>query len=317
MIKVFENLEPKDLLNAGLVCRRWCEITQFYKFNKKFQLHFECCTFADNCYPIKKFLKCSRFFPNLKFTNVKFVPQNDYFWSIYGDVIESLNFNSCSIMKSDLFKIFRCAQFLKSLTIVRCDDLFKSWNLIKKVKQLNLDLPYLKEITIQETSLLSKTVMDIIFLMAPNLTSINLSNCLETTSSRDRVLILDTLIEYISTRPAKIKVLNLLNTPIDDMFLERLAGIENLILRELRLTFNGTIGADNKSGLISLLRKQPNLEILDLTDSRGLTNMCVMEVCKNIKNLKQLILNKCWMINDAAVKEVNRLQNLEVIMIIM
>lgn len=262
--------------------------------------------------PNQKFLKCSRFFPNLKFTNVKFVPQNDYFWSIYGDVIESLNFNSCIIMKSDLFKIFRCAQFLKSLTIVRCDDLFKSWNLIKKVKQLNLDLPYLKEITIQETSLLSKTVMDIIFLMAPNLTSINLSNCLETTSSRDRVLILDTLIEYISTRPAKIKVLNLLNTPIDDMFLERLAGIENLILRELRLTFNGTIGADNKSGLISLLRKQPNLEILDLTDSRGLTNMCVMEVCKNIKNLKQLILNKCWMINDAAVREVNRLQNLEV-----
>lgn len=300
-------------MNASQVCQRWMEASTFYKFNRKFQLNFESITFTDNSYPMNRFMKCSRFFPNFKFVNVKFSPKNDEFWSFYGDVVESLIFNSCFIKKDDLFRILRKTPFLQNLSIMTCQELFKSWSLVKKVKHASLSLNYLVEFAIHDTSLLTKVILDFLFLVAPKLKHINIVNCLESSSSRDRVLVMDSLIEHISFKPQQIKTLNLINTVIDDMFLEGLAKIESLELSELRLTFNGTIGADNKSPLILLLRNQPNLEVLDFTESRGLTNLCVMEICKNLKKIKQLILNKCWMVNDAGVKEVSRLENLEVL----
>lgn len=306
-------MNTRDLLTVGLVCKRWCEATQYYELPKKTLLHFSIFRFTDNSYPIDRFLNCTRFFPNLKFSIVKFVPKNDLFWSFYGDIIEELTFNSCIINKPEFLRIIRNTRFLRSLTIVRCEDLYRSWSIVKNIKQVKLRFKYLKTLSIQETSTLTKSILDFLFVSAPNLTSITLSSCFGNTKPRDRALMFNSLVDYLVSRAHQIKSLNLLNTHTDDLFLEQLSRIKNFQLDELHLSFNGTISANfNKTGLIMLFQNQKNLKFLDLTDSKGLTNQCLTEICNNMKSLKKLKLNRCWMINDVGLKEVNRLLHLEV-----
>lgn len=313
LIQIFDNLNARDLLTAGLVCKRWLEATQYMGLTRKIKLHFQIFKFTDNAYPINRFLQSTRFFPNMKFSIVQFSPKNEVFWSQYGEGVENLAFNSCIIYKSEFLKILKNTPYLRSLEIVRCEDLYKSWTVVKKLSQVKLRFKLLEQLSIQETSMLTKPIFDFMLLAAPNLTSITIANCLGNSKARDRVLVLESLIEYITSRSKQIKQLNLVNTPTDEMFLVKLAKINDLELNELHLTFNGTIGIDyNKSGIIMLLRKQKNLQILDLTDSKGLTNFCMIEICKTMKGLKNLILNKCWMINDVGLREVSKLLNLEV-----
>jgi hypothetical protein len=259
-------------------------------------------------------MNSNRFFPNMKFSIVQFSPKNELFWTDYGEVVENLTFNSCIIMKPEFLKILKNTPYLKTLSIIRCEDLYKSWTVVKKLSQVKLRFKYMQQLSIQETSMLTKPIFDFMLLAAPNLTSITIENCLGNSKARDRVMVLESLIAYITEKSKQIKQLNLVNTPTDDLFLEKLANIKDLELNELHLTFNGTIGINqNKSGIVMLLRKQKNLEFLDLTDSRGLTNFCLMEICRTMKGLKKLVLKKCWMINDCGLKEVNKLLHLEVI----
>lgn len=297
----------------SLVCRRFNEATQYYKLTRKTLLHFSIFRFTDNSYPMDRFLNCSRFFPNLKFSIVKFVPKNDMFWTFYGDVIEELSFNSCIINKPEFLRIIRYTPYLRSLTIVRCEDLYRSWSVVKRLKQVKLRFRFMKTLSIQETSTLTKPILDFLFFSAPNLTSITLANCFGNTKPRDRALMFNSLIDYLKTNAKQIKSLNLLNTYTDDLFLEQLATIKDFELDELHISFNGTISANfHKAGIIMLFRNQKKLKILNLTDSKGLTNLCLTEICNNMKSLKKLMLNRCWMINDIGMKDVCRLPLLEV-----
>lgn len=177
-----------------------------------------------------------------------------------------------------------------------------------------MKFPQLKSLKIYETSLLSKPIFNFMTASMPNLTSLTLSNCFGNTPAKDRVEILDSIIEFIIKRAKHVKILNLLYTQTDDMFLEKLAEIDNLSLDELRLTFNGVVSTVvKKCGILMLVRKQKDLKILDLTDSKTFSNLCLMEVCKHMSKLKKLILSKCWLINDVGLREVNRLLYLEVL----
>lgn len=296
-----------------MVCRQWMEASQYFRLMRKILLHFQIFKYSDTAYPMNRFLNCSRCFTNIKFSIVKFAPRNDSFWMDYGDTVEELTFNSCLINKSEFLHIIRLCPFLTSLSIFRCDDLYKTWSVVKKLSQVRSKFPQMKTLSIQETSLMTKAIFNFMLTSAPNLTSITVSNCFGNTKPRDRALILDSLIEYVASRAEQVKVLNLVNTPTDELFLQKLADISKLKLRELRFTFNGVVATIGKSGVVTLLRNQTDLKILDVTESKGLSNFCLMEICKYMTSLKKLILNKCWLINDAGLKEVGRLQHLEVL----
>lgn len=296
-----------------MVCRQWMEASQYFRLMRKILLHFQIFKYSDTAYPMNRFLNCSRCFPNIKFSIVKFAPRNDNFWMDYGDTVEELTFNSCLINKPEFLHIVRLCPFLKSLSIVRCDDLYKSWSVVKKLSQVRLKFQQMETLSIQETSLMTKAILNFMLTSMQNLTSITVSNCFSNTKPRDRAQILDSLIEYVSGRAEQIKVLNLVNTPTDELFLEKLADIKRLKLRELRFTFNGVVATIGKSGVVTLLRNQTDLKILDVTESKGLSNFCLMEICKNMTGLKKLILNKCWLINDVGLREVGRLLQLEVL----
>lgn len=296
---------------AGLVCRRWCEATQYYKLTRKVLLHLQTFKYCDADYPMNRFANCSRWFPNVKFTIVKFTPKNDFYWLEYGDRVEELTFNSCMINKPEFLRIIRTTCNLQALTIVRCEDLYKTWKVVKK--NHSLLFPFLTKIEFEESSLLKMDIFNFMMASAPNLTSLTLANCFTLSKPKDRSDILDAIIIYLKEKACQIKILNLVNTLTDDMFLEKMSKIDDLKLVEFHLTFNGLVSPDLKSGIIMLIRKQVDLEILDLTDSKGLTNFCLMEICRYMKRLKKLILNKCWMVNDVGLREVNKLLHLEVL----
>lgn len=133
--------------------------------------------------------------------------------------------------------------------------------------------------------------------------------------ARDRAELLDAIIDFISRRSQQIKKLNLLNTQTDDLFLEKLSVNDTLSLDELRLSFNGVISMipNKKCGVMDLFKRQKGLKVLDLTDSKALSNNCLMEICKNMDNLEVLILKRCWLINDVGLGEIKKLQKLEVL----
>ncbi|CAO1419621.1 unnamed protein product [Diamesa serratosioi] len=229
----------------------------------------------------------------------------------YGEIIENLSFNSCIINKVEFLRILRSTPHLHALEVTHCDDLYKSWTISKKVSQPKFQLPFVTEFKIQGTSLVSKEIFESIVSLLPNISSLTLDNCLHDSTVKERVQFLNTLIKFLTSQASLITSLNLIQTPVDEIFLEQLSMVIDLKLKEFHLTFNGVISP--KSGMTVLLRKQINLQVLDLTDSKGLTNSCMVEICKNMPNLKELILNKCWQINDGGLREVNNLTKLEIL----
>lgn len=262
---------------------------------------------------MNRFLNCTRFYPNIKFSIVKFQPKHDFFWMENGDMIEELTFNSCMINKPEFLHIIRLCPCLNMLSITRCDDLYRSWSVVKRTSQVRMTFHQMKTLSIKETSLITKPIFDFLVRSSPNLTSITLTNCFAFTRPQDRVQVLDSLVHFVSLHPEQIKVLNLVYTPIDEQFLLKLAEIEKLRLTELRFTFNGVVATIGKSGILTLLRNQKDVKILDVSDSKGLSNFCLTEICKNMTDLRKLILTKCWMINDGGLKDVSRLSRLEVL----
>lgn len=262
---------------------------------------------------MNRFLDATRCFPNIKFTIVKFAPNNDHFWMEFGEGIEELTFNSCLINKSEFLHVIRQCPNLRALNITRCDDLYKSWLVVKKLSQVKMKFPKMKSLAIQDTSLLTKPIFNFMVNSVPNLTSLSLANCFGNMRPRERCELLDSIANCVKRNPKQFKVLNLVNTYVDEMFLLKLADIIDLKLQELRFTFNGVVSTLGRSGVLTLLQNQTELRLLDVTDSKGFSNFCLMESCKNAKNLKTLILSKCWLINDAGLKEVSRLQNLEIL----
>lgn len=230
-----------------------------------------------------------------------------------GDMLEELTFNSCMINKTEFLNIIRSCPYLNLLSITRCEDLYRSWSVVKRLSQVRMKFHQMKTLSIRETSLMTKEIFDFLVRSAPNLKSITLANCFANTSPKDRTQVLDSLVHFISTRPEQIKALNLLNTPIDEQFLLKLGEIANLRLHELQFTFNGVVSTLGKSGILTLLRNQRDVKILDVSNSKGLSNFCLTEICRNMSDLRKLILTNCWMVNDGGLKDVSRLAHLEVL----
>lgn len=289
------------------------EATQYFRLMRKILLHFQVFKYDEKAYPMNRFLRCSRLFPNIKFSIVRFTPKNDFFWIDFGEAVEELTFNSCFINKPEFLHIIRLCPHLRTLNVTRCEDLFKSWTVVKKLSQVKKKFPGMKTLSICETSLMTKQIFEFLVASAPNLTSLTLANCFGDAIQKDRIAVMDSLIDFVSGRPEQIKVLNISNTQVDEIFLNKLADVKRLRLHELRFTFNGVVATIGRSGVVELLRNQRDVKVLDVSDSKSLSNYCLTEICRNMSDLRKLIIARCWMINDAGLREVNSLPNLEVL----
>lgn len=145
---------------------------------------------------------------------------------------------------------------------------------------------------------------------APNLREIDLSFCMGKLSGTERNQLLDHFIFYLKGYGETIKLINLRQTQTDDYFLHQLSQVRCLKLKSLAITFNGCT-SNRKFGIIPLINSQDELETLDIQESPAVEESLMAEICKNLKNLRNLNLRKCTHVTDYCLRELCKCEHLE------
>ncbi|XP_035892025.1 F-box/LRR-repeat protein 7-like [Anopheles stephensi] len=313
LIHLFQYLNPSDRSAAALVCRSWYDAFRYIKFQRAVRLHIHDIEFVDNGHPLKGLMTSFRYFTDVCITKVVFGNKSE-FWSEFGDGIEELTFDNCVIWKHKLASILKYLPRLRRLNLFNCPDLFKTWKLIENTTVTwNLVMPELTHLSLARNNRFLEHHFDYLVQLAPNLDSIDVSECFSSIEARQRVLMLNHILDFVRTSRNRLRHLILCGTPIDNVFLRGLADIRGLSLRSLGLMVCEKIPT-SEPGIIDLLRAQSALTHLDLSKSLALNDYALIQISHSIPQLETLILNRCWMITDygiTAIKSLVRLRHID------
>jgi F-box and leucine-rich repeat protein 9 len=94
--------------------------------------------------------------------------------------------------------------------------------------------------------------------------------------------------------------------------LQQLSEVRCLKLKSLAITFNGSTN-NRKFGIIPLINAQNELESLDIQESPAVEENLMTEICKVLKDLKVLNLRKCSHVTDYCLREISKVEHLEVL----
>lgn len=311
MTHIFAFLNPADIQCVGLVCRRWLQASKYRKFTNQFFLNFTERYSVGFSVPIQSFSKCQRVFSSICLSNSQVTDYaTEDFFIYYGENLREIIFNSGLLRKDEFINVVKYAKNLEKFAIEE-NSMFKSWEFNQCSFERRVLLMNCKEVGLAGNTYLNNNIVDFILLTAPNLTTLDLSNCLHTMSPLERNKLLDYILAYLRIRAHNIKSLNFANTVTDDYFLDNLAQVQNLELLELHLTFMGSTKNSN-FGITCLIASQPSLEYFDLTDSPSVNDYVVTEITKCMPNLKKLQLKKCHNLTNHGVKQIAKLIHLQV-----
>ncbi|XP_055531454.1 F-box/LRR-repeat protein 2-like [Wyeomyia smithii] len=313
MVYLLRFLNPTDRCALAQACRGFYEGLKHPLMLRSTWLHIYEVEFEDNIEPVRCLLTAFRYFPNVKLTKIMFRNRSD-FWAEFGESIEELWFEGCVMWKQKLLSILRYTFRLKRLTIESCPDLFRSW---KQLKNLTVTycptLPKLTHISLAGNNRLEEHHFDFIVGMAPKLNSLDVSNCFKGVEATQRFRMLDHVLHYVEEHRHSIRHFYIGDTPIDNLFLRRLADIKELQLNSLSLMVCEKIPS-SEAGIVDLINLQTNLTYLDLTRSLALNDSCLIQIASCMPQLETLILNRCWMITDygiLSIKQLTRLRHID------
>lgn len=314
LIKIFSYLNPSDMLCAGLTCKRFFEALQYYKFSKKWILSFSeryASTFAIPYYLFTSNC-CKRVVPAVAMYSAQLDDEStEDFWEFYGHNLKEILFLSGLLRKEEFVKVMRYIKNVQSVKI-EANSMFKNWTINKcgydPLRLINLH--HCKHFGLSRNNFLSPDIFQYLMMTVPNVTSIDLSNCLSIMNPPERNKLLDHVLAFLAQNAEQIKSLNFANTPTDDFFLDKLGRIEGLKLKELHLTFMGSTKNPN-FGIPILISSQIELEKFDLTASPCANDLIVRMICNYMKNMKVLLLKKCHNLTDHGVRELSKLKYLK------
>ncbi|XP_053680171.1 F-box/LRR-repeat protein 7-like [Anopheles nili] len=313
LIHLFKYLNPSDRSAASLVCRSWYDAYRYLEFMRAITLHIHDVEFVDNGHPLKGLLTSYRYFTDVRITKVVFGVKSE-FWSEFGEAIEQLTLEKCTIWKHKLASILKHLPNLRRLNLFNCPDLFKTWKQIENVTvSWNPVMPKLRHLSLARNNRFQEHHFDYLVQLAPNLDSIDVSDCFSSIEARQRVLMINHILEYVRMNHARLRHLFLGGTPIDNVFLRGLADIRGLSLDSLALMVCEKIPT-NEPGIMDLLRTQIRLTHLDLSKSLALNDSALIQISRAMPQLETLILNRCWMITDygiTAIKDLVRLRHID------
>lgn len=294
----------------GLTCQRFFEALQHKKFSTNWILNFSERYSSQFSIPIYSFAKCKRLFPAIALHTAQV---DDYatedFWISYGEKITELHFMSGLLRKEEFVNV---AKYTKNLEVLKIEanNMFKSWTINKFAYERRLTFPNCSHISLARNNVLAPDIFEYVMLTSPNVTSIDLSNCLQLMNPPERNRFLDYVLQYLKESGKTVTALNFSHTICDDFFLDNLGRLD-LQLKELHLTFMGSTKNSNY-GLPVLIANQPTVEKIDLSESPNANDLVVRMIVNNMKNIRILLLNKCHNLTDNGVRELTKLLHLEV-----
>lgn len=293
-----------------MTCRRFLDALQHKKFSKNWILNFSERYSTQFSVPIQSFAKCERLFPAVMLHTAQV---DDYcaedFWIYYGDKITELHFLSGLLTKEEFINVLKYTKNLETLKI-EANNMFKNWVINKFSYERRVVFQNCTHIGLARNNFLSPDLFEYMMATSPNISSIDLSNCLHLMNPPERNRFLDYVLAFLRSCPDKIKSLDFAHTITDDLFLDNLGRID-LKLRELHLTFMGSTKNSNY-GLPVLIANQPYLEKIDLSASPSVNDIVVRLISYHMTNLRILLLKKCHNLTDNGVREISKLIHLRV-----
>ncbi|XP_058459433.1 F-box and leucine-rich repeat protein 13-like [Malaya genurostris] len=310
MVYLLRFLNTSDRSVMAQTCHSFYEGLRHPEMLRSTWLHIHDVEFEDNIEPVRSMLVAHRYFPNVKLSKIVFRNRSD-FWAEFGEYIEELWFDSCTIWKQKMLGILRYTYRLKRLTIQNCPDLFRSWKYIKNLTvTYNVTMPNLTHISLASNNRLEPHHFDFIVAMAPNLNSLDVSNCFKGVEATQRFRMLGHLLNYVKDHQHTLRHLFVGDTPIDNLFLRNLAEIKKLRLKSLSMLVCDRIPSTD-AGILDLILLQTSLTYLDLTRSLALNDFCLIQISNCMPFLETLILNRCWMITDYGISSIKQLTKLK------
>lgn len=225
--------------------------------------------------------------------------------------IEEIYFRNGILRKQEFEDIIRWTSNVKVFKI-EANSIFRTWDIRGTYTERLHIFENCYHISLAKNNFLNRNIFDFMVAKAPNLREIDLSFCLSRLSGAEKTALLDHFIFYLKGYGETIKLINLRQTTIDDYFLQQLSEVTKVKLKSLAFTFNGST-SNRKYGIIPLIISQPEIECFDIQDSPAVEESVLMEICKNMKQLKKLILRKCSHVTDYCVQEIVKLDDLEVL----
>jgi F-box/leucine-rich repeat protein 9 len=225
--------------------------------------------------------------------------------------IQEIYFRNGILRKKEFEDIIRWTKNLRVLKI-EANSIFRTWDIRGTYHERVHTFENCYHISLAKNNFLNRKIFDYMVSKAPNLREIDLSFCMNKLKGAERNQLLDHFIFYLKGYGETIKSINLRQTLTDDFFLQQLSEIKCLKLKSLSITYNGSTN-NRKFGIIPLINSQPELEEFDIQESPAVEETVMMEICKVMKNLRKLNLRKCSHVTDYCLRELVKLDNLEVL----
>jgi hypothetical protein len=293
-----------------LSSKRFLDALQHKNFSKQWILNFSERYSSQFSVPIQSFAKCKRLFPAVMLHTAQV---DDYatedFWIQYGDNIKELHFLSGVLRKEEFINVVRYTKNLETLKI-EANNMFRNWVINKCSYERRVEFKNCTHISLARNNVLTTDLFEYVMATSPNITDIDLSDCLQLMNPPERNRFLDYVLSFLRNNSGKIKSLNFSHTITDDLFLDKLGRID-MELKELHLTFIGSTKNSNY-GLPVLVANQPSLEKFDLTASPSVNDIVVRLISNHMTNMRILLLKKCHNLTDNGVREISKLLHLEV-----
>lgn len=231
------------------------------------------------------------------------------FWIHYGEKLKEVHFMSGLLRKEEFINVVKYTKNLEILKL-EANNMFRNWVVNKCSYERRVVLQKCTHISLARNNILSADIFEYIMATSPNISSIDLSNCLHVMNPPERNRFLDFVLSFLRSSIKTIKALDFSHTITDDLFLDKLGRI-GLQLKELHLTFMGSTKNSNY-GLPVLIANQPLLEKIDLTASPSVNDIVVRLIANHMINIKILLLKKCHNLTDNGVREISKLVHLTV-----
>ncbi|XP_055591236.1 uncharacterized protein LOC129743276 [Uranotaenia lowii] len=315
LIKIFKRLNSRDRLCAGTACKRWMEAAHYYKpFQQDVYYNFDRVQYGDDVGPFKHFSQGRGFYRKLVFSQVEF---NDRcsFWTTHGINITELTLRSCVIKKDVFLAIMRTMLALQRLELMQCDELFKNWTLESNNQEpmFPFYMLCLKHLSLSGCDYFNEYHFERFIIMAPNIISIDVSNCFINLYLSRRISMLDRVMKLISRNRYIMQAINLTDTPcVDEITWHTLCEIDDLEITHLTISYTDRVPLKNP-GIKRLFSTQTKLTYLDLTSSTGINDACLVILVENCPLIHTLKLRRCWLISDEGVENIHTLKHLRIL----
>ncbi|XP_055316314.1 dynein regulatory complex subunit 6-like [Sitodiplosis mosellana] len=328
ILQIMSYLNPGDVLEASLTCRRWFNASLHPKFMSRIQIHFDKLQLNDThdpSSPLNAFAESMRYYTKIYLNQVDLDQANLEFWHRFGAQFIEIVFNSCDLREKTFNAILKQLTNLESLQINSCRELFMSGRLFKNAcdrEAIGAACVNVKRISLCNNRYLSDALFSRIVSTMKNIQYLNLSGCHISFhnalyrkfypeyvhDASESVLTFRYIIQFIEFQANHLRYLDFSETLIDGNALTTMAQVNNLKLEQLDLRSCDQL---TSVGICSFVRFQSGLVSLDLSHSVRLTDPSVLEICRTLTQLKTLKIRRCRAITDQSIKEIRLLKHLE------